>query len=86
MLDNHIVAIHNQVQCPMCNYSNSSGTEVTKHVEEKHPESSTPDVELNQNQVRCPMCSFSDSTLAKVTKHEYVYFQFDHFPKSKIDF
>ena len=69
LLDNHIVAIHNQVQCPMCNFSNSSGTEVTKHVEEKHPESSTPDVELNHNQVQCPMCNFSDSIWAKVTKH-----------------
>ena len=69
LLDNHIVAIHNQVQCAMCNNSNSSGTKVTKHVEETHPESSTPDVELNHNQVQCPMCSFSDSTWAKVTKH-----------------
>ena len=25
------------VKCPMCSYENSSGSELTKHVEEQHP-------------------------------------------------
>ena len=42
-LDNHITEKHRQVDCPMCDYSNSSGAEVTKHMQDKHPEKTTSD-------------------------------------------